>query len=203
MKTSLKILSQIDQRIQNVNGFENEFSFEDFLFVSDENQNALVVKEDQGEASVLLCLQEKIIKRIENKIVPWDFKPELLPDLSIAIEELSHFNTYCKRAAEDREISPLELEVQAEVDKFALALEWLDELNQEKLQDEIFEILFGQCQVGAWVSGSKADRYVDAHRIARNFCRTILQQQLDSHERREKFRDFFSASPADKLSPKF
>src|SRR5690606_15861498 len=103
--------------------------------------------------------------RLAHASLPHDFAFDRLPDLSVAIEELSHFNLYCHRALNDQPISALEMEVQGEVDKFALALQWLEEKNEGHFKDKLFEILFDQVALGSWVDQQERERYEDAHRI--------------------------------------
>ncbi len=184
------LLHQIQSRLQIVNGFENEHLVTDFLSPS-KAQNSLLVKEGSEGAEILVCLDEAILKKYESIRLPHEFEFRHLPDLSIVIEELSHFNTYCRNAAEDQPLSQLELEVQGEVDKFAVALEWLSEKNEEEFKHKLFDVLFDDCQLGNWVRPDQVSRYRDAHQIAKNFCRKILREDFSSEQRRKSFKDFF------------
>jgi len=166
-------------------------------------ENQILIKEGCDEAEVAILINRDLLNRIRYSTFPRDFTITRLPDLSIVIEEISHFNTYCHKAKIEETVSGLELEVQGEVDKFALSLEYLNERNEENLKHEAFEALFGSYKVAPWVPKEEVRRYEEAHAIARNFCRRLLQGNLKLEERRQEFRDFFNLSTAEKLSLKF
>ena len=199
---SWNLLKQIQAHWEELNGFQNEHFCQDYVQESTE-RNALLVKEVGGEAELLLCIKKDLLDRLSSAELPKDFHLNLLPDLSVVVEELSHFNTFCDRAIKDQEISQLELEVQGEVDKFGVALQWLDQRNEAHLQDEIFRILFDDLRLGGWVSEAEKARYEEAHHIARNFCRQVMDQDLSPKERQKEFRDFFIRPTAEKISIKF
>jgi len=196
------LLNQIQFSLRDLHNVNNTPSFEEYL-VPSQNRNALVVHENGEEAEAVIFLKSELLERFAGASFPEDFKIDLLPDLSIVIEELSHFNTFCQRAFEDRPISALELEVQGEVDKFAVALEWLELRNEEVLQGEIFDCLFGAYKIGDWIPEENRSRYEDAHEIARSFCRSLLHRDLDFNSKRRSFRNFFHKAPSEKLSIKF
>lgn len=194
------ILNRIQSTLQQVNGFEHDLLVTDFLAPSG-GQNSLIVKEGSDEAEILVCLDEKLLKRCSDLRLPHDFDRQKLSDLSILVEELSHFNTLCESLLANREVSALELEVQGEVDKFAAVLSWLEERNEETLQHDFFEALFGQCELGAWVKPEERERYLEAHSIARNFCRHLLKRDLSWVDRKREFKRFFNSPRSVKLNP--
>lgn len=195
-----EFLHQVQTRLEAINGFNHDLLITDFLAPS-QNQNSLIVRENPEGPEVLVCLDEKILQKFSDIKLPQDFSLKNFADLSIVIEELSHFNTFCQKAMEDHPVSPLELEVQGEVDKFAMALDVLSERNEEALKHQFFEILFGQFMVGDWVNEKQRHVYEEAHQIARQFCRTVLERNLSASERRKEFRKFFGLPRAEKLSP--
>ncbi|MDB5037265.1 MAG: hypothetical protein JWQ35_793 [Bacteriovoracaceae bacterium] len=198
----MKFLDQVQQSLGAVNGYELPFSIADFL-VPSKSTDQLIIKEGETDAELLVCLRESLLTSFSDKNFPADFQLQLLPDLSVVIEELSHFNTYCLSAAQDREISEVELEVQGEVDKFGVALDFLHQRNEESLKEKVFEVLFQNCKLGEWVKPEDEQRYYDAHQIARNFCRSVLEEGLNFEQSRSKFRAFFKSSREVKLSSKY
>ncbi len=191
-----EIVCQVDQRIKHQNGIQHPWSAADFV-IPTENENSLLISEREGEADLAICLRKDLLKSLELRKFPEDFSFSILPDLSILVEELSHFNFYCVHAHHGRKISGLEMEVQAEVDKFAFALDCLREQNALDLRHQLFETLFGELRLGEWVAEQDRARYEEAHRIARAFCRRLLR----AHEHhQELLKDFFKQSPEERLS---
>jgi hypothetical protein len=197
----MKFIQQVQSSLEKMNGFEQQLSVSEFI-VPSKVINQIIIKEESDEAEVLICLKANLLEKLATKNFPEDFHLDLLPDLSIVVEELSHFNTYCLSAFQSREISPLALEVQGEVDKFSVAVEFLHQRNEEELTDEVFDRLFGSCQVASWVDPALRERYIDAHAIARNFCRGLLQKNPNYDELCSEFRHFFARGRSEKLALK-
>lgn len=203
---SFKGLRQVHSDLQRLNGIENPFAVEDFVVAS--NRNQLLIRENRGseslepEVELRICLHSELLEKTEGLDLPRDFDLNQLNDLSVVIEELSHFNTYCLRALEQRDITALELEVQGEVDKFGIMVDWLYRRNENHLKTVVFDQLFGDYRLGDWVTEKEIERYRDAHQIAKNFCRSLLKDDLSQNELRSRFREFFAKSADSKLSSK-
>jgi len=146
-----------------------------------------------------VCIDETILDRNAHLRLPYDFDMASLPDLAVVIEELSHFNTFCSAALINRPLSPLDLEIQGEVDKFAVVLDWLHERNEESLKDQIYDLMFGKLNVGTWVHSKDRQLYEEAHQISKNFIRKVLGQSKCHQDSRLLFREFFAKSPSEKL----
>ena len=198
----MKFLKQVQESLESLNGYRMPYAVQDFL-VPSKNTDQLLIKESSDEAEVLICLQETRLEKLSKFHFPNDFHLDLLPDLGVVIEELSHFNTYCLSALQNREISSLELEVQGEIDRFGVALDFLHQKNESDLREQVFDLLFSDLQTGAWVKPEDEERYRDAHRLAKNFCRSILERRLEYPQMQQEFRGFFLDSPSRKLAPKY
>lgn len=196
----MRALYRIHESLQRLHGGEPSLWLQPFIDTS-LNRNTFVVKEGKEVAEVLVCFQSYLLKKVGNMNLPEEFSFDALPDLCVCIEELSHLNTFCTYASHDKKISPLELEVQGEVDKFAVIYEWLFQTNRMHLKEELFNRLFQSCQLGAWVKPSEQVRYQEAHSIARNFCRSLFNQSEELLS--EEFRQFFQRTKEEKLSPYF
>lgn len=189
-------IEQIHESLKRLNGIEHSFSPEDFL-IPTEAQNALLISQSSSDADLAICLENRILKVLQEKQFPRDFDLSLLPDLSVAVEELSHFNFFCVHASHERSLSLLEMEVQGEVDKFAFALDCLEQQNALNFKHALFEQCFESFQLGPWVAADEVERYRQAHQIARAFCRRLLK----SFEHREQLlKEFFRLPTQDKLS---
>lgn len=160
--------------------------------MASEGRSELIVREIDEEAEIIVCLEAELTKRLEEVCFPQDFQIQMMPDLSVVIEELSHFNTYIANAMKKRPISALELEIQGEVDKFAVALDFLQQRNEFDLRDQVFSAVFEDFRYAPGLPLSERRRYEDAHLLARNFCRKVLQNAESWNEAQKMFRKFFS-----------
>jgi hypothetical protein len=186
----LNFLNQIQAELKKLNGSHHDFRVIDFL-VPTENQNALIVNQEGENVDLAICLSASLLKKFQEKTYPTDFKIENFADLSVIVEELSHFNLFCENALRNQEVSALELELQAEVDKFGFALECIHAQQEKILEDVVFEVLFDELKLGAWVKEEDRGRYIQAHETARAFCRKIMKKDNDMSSRRDLFRKFF------------
>lgn len=190
-------IKEIEDLLCEITGSSHGISSIDFL-VPTESQNAFLVHELNGEADLAVCLKNDVLNQLNERKTHGEFKIEDLSLLSIVVEELSHFNYYCEKALRNLSISPLELEVQAEVDKFAFALNCLEQKNEDQFRDEIFSIMFDEFKLGEWVKEEEKGRYEAAHHIARSFCRKMLSETASRKSDRDWFRAFYRLDSSQK-----
>lgn len=137
----------------------------------------LLVREDAGELELALYYAPALLARAEG----WAVAPHALPARELGpyctlAEGVSHFLYLAHTAAHERTVSLLELEAQAEVDKFALCL--LPHWGQAGLlawARELLARLFDRVSYGARLSPEERWRYVEANRLARAFCHRLLE----------------------------
>jgi hypothetical protein len=115
-----------------------------------------------------------------------------------AAEEVSHFNYLVHNAPVGRAVSHLELELQAEVDKFLL-LFFADPQSFEELFEKCFEKFSWLPQLTA----EQRTRYEEANRLAKAFLskHAALFKKSETHEKCLRiFRAFYAMSLEGKVS---
>jgi len=193
-----RVLSQVSSRLKKINGIEHSWQVEDFVMPT-ESENTLLISERGEDADLAVCLQRDLLEELRGLSLPHDFSLQVFPRVSLLVEEISHFHFYCVNASQQRKISALEMEVQAEVDKFAFAVDCLEELNQKNFEDQIFGLLFDELHLGSWVKEDEKARYQEAHRIARAFCRKLLRS---SGDRAAMIQEYYRLPSEERLNPK-
>ena len=95
-------------------------------------------------------------------------------------EGISHFVKVVWSAQFGRKISALELEIQAEVDKFVAAWQLLEEqgMPQHRAAQALTKLLFERYSVREEVSHEEIERYRLASRIAHRFCSNLAYRSL-------------------------
>jgi hypothetical protein len=101
-----------------------------------------------------------------------------LADYCTALEGVSHFHYVVWNTDRSREISLLELELQAEVDKYASALRLMLEQRGGRFPAELFHRLFERARFLPQLADSERARYEEAHRCAARFCRRLEERFL-------------------------
>jgi len=88
---------------------------------------------------------------------------------------VSHFVYLVWNASYDRQITLLELELQAEVDKYIASLWLLRSRNPERSPAELHYLLFERARVDDVLAGDRAGLYRTANRYAARFCRRLAR----------------------------
>jgi hypothetical protein len=137
---------------------------------------ALLVHERAGEVRVGLFLDEEV-RRALRRAGP-DRRPRLvaralLAKLVLAAEGVSHFVYLATCAAAERPVSLLELEVQAEVDKFALLVLYLWRRGHRRLSPGLRRRLFEPVGYRPHLCAEERERYQVANRLARGYARWL------------------------------
>jgi hypothetical protein len=139
-------------------------------------EELLVVEEDDG-VSVGLYLDEHVL-RTAAETDPHDRRPRLtargaLAPMACAAEGISHFLYVATRANEGRPVSLLELEVQAEVDKFALLLLHLWRRGLRRMSRALRRRLFERVRYHAHLDAEALGRYREANRLGGGYARWL------------------------------
>lgn len=99
-----------------------------------------------------------------------------LSAVGIVIEEVSHVLYTVFKAINNVQISPLELEVQAEIDRYSVLA--LRMLNKGKNPSRLLGLLFNNLDIISELSKDEYLRYKTAREIAGHFVKNSLHQNL-------------------------
>jgi hypothetical protein len=125
-----------------------------------------------------------------------------LPALLSAAEGISHFLALSWCAERDRPVSALELELQAEVDKFLLCLQLRQGQTGSLDAAALFARMFERVQFDPQLSAAEQQRYRMAHRCAARLILDWLNrygERIDDPRWQAEARSFFRLSASDKL----
>jgi hypothetical protein len=158
-----------------------------------ENDEKLLIAEDNGEAAVSLYLQQEIIDRLDENDPTARLDQHNLADFWTALEGLSHFTYFVHRASNDRAVTLLEMELQAEVDKF-IATAALLRRQGERLPRQLHEWLFADTRFADELSADEQERYAQANRYAAKYCKKLwprLSSSVGWDAARDELRRFY------------
>lgn len=168
--------------------------------VPNTDESVLLSQDDDG-LMMSLYLDEDLLERLSRDNPMKQLRSEQLDDLCKAIEGISHFNYIAWRALQDESVTLLELEMQAEVDKFVGT--WLMALDQQEyeLARCLHARLFERVQYNPGLSRDQLERYRAANDYAARFCHG-LRTRLDRDGRGaiRELRHFYRLSQSAKIS---
>jgi hypothetical protein len=138
----------------------------------------LLVREDEDGVGLSLYLDRAVIGRLAERCPLRSLSEDNLADYCTVLEGVSHFHYFVWSAGLERSVSLLELELQAEVDKYASALRLLLEQRGGRFPAELFERLFGHAGFLPHLTPPERSRYEEAHRFAARFCSRLEERFL-------------------------
>jgi hypothetical protein len=138
---------------------------------------ALLVREGEDGLELGLFLDDEVVTATRetdaNDPRPLLTAKEVLPRLACAAEGVSHFVYLATRAQLGRPVSLLELEVQAEVDKFALLLLHLWRRGLRRMSPALRRRLFERVRYQGWLGAEERARYEEANRLGGGYARWL------------------------------
>jgi hypothetical protein len=132
---------------------------------------------DGNGAGVALYLDAQLLKRLEGADPVGCLTEENLEDYCTALEGVSHFVYSTWRLSRGLPVSLLELETQAEVDKYAVTVFLMGLQQAATLRgaypSQVHNRLFDRVSFDARLQPHQYERYRTAHRCAARFCREL------------------------------
>ena len=147
----------------------------------------VLVRESDDGVDVGVYVAADVLARLADADPLAALDDERLNDLWLAIEGVSHFSFLVHRAHRAGTVSLLELELQAEIDKF-VSTWWLAcEQGYSGVRDGLWRRLFVDTGFDAELSREETERYTVASRYAGYFCADLAL--FDAGDHAEALRD--------------
>src|SRR5450631_4013200 len=136
-------------------------------------EEELLLAESSDGAGVALYLAPDVLRRLEAANPHHALTENNLADYCTALEGVSHFVYSTWRLHRDSPVSLLELETQAEVDKYAATVFLVADQQGGCYPSQVHAWLFDRINFDERLEPEQYDRYRTAHRCAANFCRRL------------------------------
>jgi len=161
-------------------------------------EETVLVSEDDEGVALSVFLDQRLLARLENQNPLHGLRARRLGDLTTVLEGISHFNFLVWSAQQDRSVTLLELEMQAEIDKFvATTLLALDQQDYEFLR-RLHHWLFDAVSFHESLSGDQRQRYEMANDYAGRFCHRVFGR-IGDESGFEELRYFYRLTQAQKI----
>lgn len=163
----------------------------------------LVLVEAPDGLEMALFLDAAVLTRLAAADPRTELSQDNLEDFWTALEGVSHFNYLAWNAGFDKAVTLLELEMQAEVDKYVASRALLAAQPATPLRRRLLERLFGQTTLLPDLSPEERERYRRASELAARYCRVLERSwhpaRFEGDMLRE-LRTFYRASQSRKLA---
>jgi hypothetical protein len=169
--------------------------------VSDEQ---VFVVEGRDGVRIGLFIDASVLARLDDNDPIEHLSDENLQDFCTALEGVSHFHYLMWSLGRGRDVSLLELELQAEVDKYASALTLLTRQQDGEFPRTLHARLFDRVSYLPQLGEDARRRYEAANRHAARYCRELDARFLRSRACRpeawlSELRRFFRCGHQQKL----
>jgi hypothetical protein len=207
---SLAPLGRVQRGLESLYRVETGVEIEDFVIgheVRDELAPArrpkeqLLVHEDDGEMALALFIDPTVLANLATHDPSTRLGDHNFADFLYAVEGVSHFiyAVWCARA--ERPVTQLELELQAEVDKYVTCL--LATHPEATVSSALRHRIFGEYELEDDLDHDEHDRYRAANDNARRYA-TFLEQTFVAPRKipqmLDELRRFYRLGLAAKLS---
>ena len=167
--------------------------------VTPESPEMLLVHEDGNNLDITLFLDQAVITALSG--LRWDkhWNGEYFNEFCIVLEGISHFVYLSWNAHYDRPVKLLELELQAEIDKFIFAALEAQSADNAKLISRLFE----NVQYRPGQSKETRHRYQTANHLAQHYCLWLgkhFDLQHPDHQLRAELARFYRISGQSKIN---
>jgi hypothetical protein len=135
----------------------------------------VLVAEDSDTLWVSVYLEPALLSRLESADPFEALHGGNIADYWTALEGVSHFLYLAWNASHDRSVTLMELELQAEIDKYVSSLWLLREQNPRRFPAELHHVLFERTHVDPRLAGERAGLYRSADHYAARFCRRLAR----------------------------
>jgi hypothetical protein len=205
----MRILRALQGGLEAMYRVETDLDVCDFVIGADLNgwettrtpREQLLVKQGSGEMELGLFVDERTLENLELRDPGRRLDDANLEDFLLAVEGVSHFVYVAHRARMDRPVSAVELELQAEVDKFVVSL--LVRWNQSgDPPSGLRHRLFAHVTFAGDLSREERERYQLANSAASAYA-SSLEDRFIRHRAVEallaELRRFYRKGLAEKL----
>jgi len=164
----------------------------------------LIVAEEGDTLSMALYIDAAVLERLGRCDPFAGLTHENLADYLTAAEGVSHFVYVAWNTGHDKPVTLLELELQAEVDKYVLCAWLLRAQGDGRFPRELHRALFERAHVDAAAAAGRIGLYHTASNYAARFCRHVgallsLQQNGVTRDLLAELRRFYRWGNARKL----
>lgn len=165
-------------------------------------EEELLLRQQDDVLELALYLSAGLLERLQRDDPLTRLHDGNLADLCLVTEGVSHFLYVAWRAGRDQPVTALELELQAEVDKFVLALLLLGRRAGTPAMRGLHGRLFRGCRIAEPLPHAVRQRYHRANAYAAHYCDYLLQRFLESGDPRalvRELRRFYRLRQREKL----
>lgn len=179
-------LTRLQQGLQSIYELDICHDIHDYLITSREmaafldsgqsrreTREKLLVHEDGEDLNLSLYLDQDIVERFADGAFPEGMDHTGIQDYCLALEGISHFVYLVWNATYDRSVTLMEMELQAEIDKFVMLTDFLDQQSAVLAPGQLRHLLFQSAYYHDDLDEREQERYRLASHYAQKYCQRL------------------------------
>ena len=187
------MLAQLQRQLERIYEIEIPHSIDDFLFTDlevlknlqghdefDESvvEERLLVVQDGDNVDVALYMDSEVVNRLTQDDPGSCLHDGNLADYCTAMEGVSHFLYLIWNAGYERGVSRMELEMQAEIDKYVSTAVLFGQQASGRVPSSLHRWLFENPEFDSSLDRVSMERYRDANYYASKYCARLEKRYL-------------------------
>lgn len=206
--SAASVLVDVQRRLESLYALPAEAPVTEFLIPEDDaagypggGSRTLITRDGDGVA-LGVVLEPGVGARLAAQDPFQRLDRANLDSFCTATEEVSHFVYLLFCARTERTVTELELELQAEVDKYLCAAFLLSRQNDGAVSSRLRDLLFRGYRLAEAVSDERAERYHAASQLAYRYCGHLESTYLRGSRLRDLAREtrrFYRLGQREKL----
>lgn len=179
------MLRDLQTMLSRINGIEHSLDVHDFLVTDARLIEALeandaarpaaekvLIQESDEELGMTLYIEADLLARLASLDPRRRLGHANLADFWTVLEGVSHFNYIAWNAEANKSVTLMEVEMQAEVDKY-IGARLLSDQQCSSLAGKLLDHLFDEPQFDEQLGPAELARYRNASLFAGRFCRSL------------------------------
>jgi hypothetical protein len=186
------ILRQLQELIGGIYDVSVSHDVYDFLVTSRDHlpeaardsasDEELIVAQEQDAVGISLYLDPALLERLQKSNPLVQLNESNVADYWTALEGVSHFLYFAWNAGHDKPVTLLELELQAEIDKYVASYLLLKRQFPDHFPAELLHVLFERTRIDSRLARGRENLYRAATRHAEKFCRRLSRSLKQSRQ---------------------
>ena len=187
------MLAKLQRQLERIYEIEIPHSVDDFLFTDlevlknlqghdefDESvvEERLLVVQDGDHVDVALYMDSEVVNRLTQDDPGSCLHDGNLADYCTAMEGVSHFLYLIWNAGYERGVSRMELEMQAEIDKYVSTAVLFGQQASGRVPSSLHRWLFENPEFDSSLDRVSMERYRDANYYASKYCARLEKRYL-------------------------
>jgi len=213
------LLNRIQEQLETIYQLPRYCSIKDFLIdqetleqlktqprnlpTAHNRRGLMLLLPEENELRVAIYLHDQVVNNLYTHNPCTGLNGNNIYDFCIMAEEVSHFLYTTWKARRSIQITELELELQAEVDKFVLCTLYCSHYGTDIDSSSLKELLFETFSFEKDLSAESRERYSIASRLALHYCHFLENHFLKKDhvpQMIQEIRRFYRQGQTDKIS---